>query len=409
MQRARPPNVSPGDDTVARDARPRPALLYVATVSATVAQFLTPYATHYRAMGWRVDAATGHDRWDSAVEDAFDRRHDIPWSRSVRDAGRLPRAASSLLSIMENGYDIVHVHTPIAAFVTRAALRRMDPARRPAIVYTAHGFHFHAGGAALANAVFLGLEKIAGRWTDRLIVINEEDERAARRHHLVPPDRLVRMPGIGIDTGVYAPSALPADAVAVARSSAGIPLDVPLFVVVGELNIGKRPHDVVRALGRLRHQDAHVAFLGQGPERDHLLRVARRAGVLNRVRFPGFVPDPRPFEAGSTAVILASSREGLARSVMEGLALEIPVIASTARGNAELVGEVGGFVLQIGDIGTLASRMDWLIEHPVDRIEMGRRGRQRMIARYELRHLLNLHDGLYEEILAARPAASPDS
>ena len=36
------------------------------------------------------------------------------------------------------------------------------------------------------NAVFLTAERVAGRWTDRLVVISDEDEAAARRHHIVP-------------------------------------------------------------------------------------------------------------------------------------------------------------------------------------------------------------------------------
>ncbi len=47
---------------------------------------------------------------------------------------------------------------------------------------------------------FLGLEKYAGRWTDYLVVINRDDEAEAKKHRLVPLQRLVYMPGIGVDT-----------------------------------------------------------------------------------------------------------------------------------------------------------------------------------------------------------------
>lgn len=387
--------------TLGEAPTPSPALLYVATVSATIAQFIVPYAVHLRSLGWRVDAAARSDRWDDVLDVAFDHRFALPWSRSMRDAAALAPAVSDMLEILGHGYDIVHVHTPIAAFATRLAIRRMDPAARPALIYTAHGFHFHRGGGAVSNTIFLAMEKAAGRWTDRLVVINDEDEQAARRHRLVPGDRIVRMPGIGIDTGYYARPALPAGAVASGRSGLRVPPTAPMFAVIGELNRGKRPDDVLVALRLMRHPGAYVAFLGAGPERDRLVRRARHMGVLDRVRFPGFVIDPRPVIAGATAVVLASSREGLARSVMEALALETPVVASTARGNAELVGGGSGLLFDIGDVRKLAARMDWLIDHPDERDAMGRTGRLRMVERYDLRRLIHLHDALYADVLSS--------
>ena len=49
-----------------------------------------------------------------------------------------------MADILESGHDLVHVHTPIASLVTRIAVRRMPKEHRPAVAYTAHGFHFHA-------------------------------------------------------------------------------------------------------------------------------------------------------------------------------------------------------------------------------------------------------------------------
>ena len=73
-------------------------------------------------------------------------------------------------------------------------MRREPAKRRPAVVYTAHGSHFYDSGNLVTNAVFLTAERTAGRWTDRLIVIDDEDQAAARDHHIVRQDRLVRMP-----------------------------------------------------------------------------------------------------------------------------------------------------------------------------------------------------------------------
>lgn len=384
-----------------------PSLLIVATVTGTVRTFLAPYAAHFRALGWRVEAAASGATSDSALADAFDAVHELPLSRSLRDVRGLARAREALLHILDTPFDIVHVHTPIASFLTRFVISRLPADRRPAVVYTAHGFHFHAAGRMLTNAAFLTAERIAGRWTDRLIVISEEDAAAARRERIVGAGRLVHMPGIGVDTNHFASAAVPADAPARVRQELGIAPDAPLFAIVGELNRNKRQADAVAALGAMRNRGAHLVLAGEGPDRPALELQAREAGAADRVHFLGVIEDVRPVVRAATALVLPSHREGLARSVMEALSLEVPVIASTARGNGELLGSDRGRLFKTGEVPELTEAMDWMIEHPEERRQMGLRGRARMVERYDLATLIRTHADLYQAVLAERKSIAP--
>jgi glycosyltransferase involved in cell wall biosynthesis len=375
----------------------------VATVASTIRHFLRPYAVHFRALGWRVDAAANGATRDAVLARDFDHVYELPLSRSVLDLGDLRRGADALSKVLEMGPDIVHVHTPIAAFMTRFVVHRMTDEGRPRVAYTAHGFHFQKGGHPLTNAVFLTAERVAGRWTDRLVVINDEDEQAARRYRIVPQSRLVRMPGIGLDTSAYSRAEIGAR-VASARQELGMDADRPLFVAVGELTPRKRQRDVIAALGLMRHAGAQLVLAGDGPDRARLEAQVARMRLGNRVRFPGSIEDVRPIVASATALVLASTREGLNRSVMEALSLEAPVVASTARGNAELLGADRGLLFPIGDVTALAAHLDWLIDHPVERLEMGRRGRARMVERYDVRRVIQLHEAMYEGMFVVRGA-----
>jgi glycosyltransferase involved in cell wall biosynthesis len=378
------------------------SLLVVATVSITIRNFLIPYARHFRELGWRVDAAARDASSDPAIRDAFDHVYELPLSRSILDLGGLWRGERAISRIVESQPDIVHVHTPIAGFVTRLAIRRMPEKRRPAVVYTTHGFHFHQSGFAATNAVFLVAETVAGRWSDRLVVVNDQDYQAARRHRIVAASRLVRMPGIGVDTERYSRSSVGPDDLAHARGQLGLGSDTPVFVVVGELNRNKRTEDAIRALASMRRTDACLVLAGEGREGAHLRTLASRMGLTDRVRFAGFVGDIRPVVGGAVALVLPSKREGLSRSIMEALALEVPVVASTARGNRELVDADSGFIVRTGDIPGLAAAMDWLADHPAEREEMGRQGRRRMVHSYDLGDLMRRHEELYAEMLSLR-------
>lgn len=389
------------DGTPTDDQRPVASVLFVATVATTIAHFLVPYAAHFRGLGWRVDAAANGVGGEQALQAAFDHAYELPLSRSILDPVSLVRGERAISRLLEAGYDIVHVHTPIAALITRYAAMRLPAERRPAVVYTAHGFHFHEGGRAVTNTAFLTAERLAGRWTDRLVVINDEDLSAARKHRIVPFGRLVRMPGIGIDTSWFSRAELGSDAVIEARRVAGLKRDVPLFVVIGEFNRNKRQADAIRALALMRDLGAQMALVGPGDTR-RLRALAIELGVIDRVYFMGLVKDVRPVIGDATALVLPSKREGLSRSIMEALALRVPVVASTARGNRELVGSDRGFVVSIGDVRGMARALDWLVENPDEADEMGRRGMERMIERYSLQNLIRLHEEMYRDVLRER-------
>ena len=87
---------------------------------------------------------------------------------------------------------------------------------------------------------------------------------------------------------------------------------------------------------------------------------------------------------------------------MEALSLEVPVIASTARGNRELLGQNCGLLFQTGDVLGLARALDWLIDHPDEGRQMGMRGRARAVARYDLGVVIRMHEDLYRDMLAGR-------
>src|SRR5262249_22933246 len=157
------------------------------------------------------------------------------------------------------------VHSPVAAFVARLALRHLRKRGKPRVIYTAHGFHFYEGRCRLRGALFRTLEQCAGRWTDFLVVINREDEQAARRYGIVPPARVRYMPGIGVDRWRYSAGAGSEADVARVRQELGVGSADRLFLMVAEFIARKRHRDALDALARLRRPEACLALAGAGP------------------------------------------------------------------------------------------------------------------------------------------------
>lgn len=366
-------------------------MLTVTTVPSTIKSFLLPYADHFRGKGWAVDAMASGAADCAGLSEHFDRLIGITWSRNPLDPRNIFGTPEQIRKIVsENAYDIVHVHTPVAAFVTRFALRSLPEGGRPKIVYTAHGFHFYRGGSRLRNAVFLTLERMAGRWTDRLIVINREDYEAAQRYQIVPDAALAYMPGIGLDFSAYDRGSVSAEEIGSLREELCLAPEDVLFTMIAEFNPGKRHADVIAALAALKDTRAHAAFAGEGALQEEIRLLARSSGVENQTHFLGQRDDIGRLIMASVATLMPSRREGLSRACMESACLGVPIIGADVRGVRDVVQPCRGFLHPVGDAIALRDAIALMMEEPYPAV--------RPDPSWEIGSLIAAHEKLYEEL-----------
>ncbi|MCI0455735.1 MAG: glycosyltransferase [Gemmataceae bacterium] len=381
-----------------------PSLLIVTTVPVTLRGFLLPFATHFRGLGWRVGGMAQGISQCGECSRTLDHVWDVDWARNPLSPGNLAAARQVRDIVTREGYDLVHVHTPVAAFVTRFALRDLRRAGRVRVIYTAHGLHFYRGGPRLRCAIFRALERLAGRWTDYLVVINREDEEAGRQYRLAPPGRVRYMPGIGVDTTLYRPEAVSEVEVARARAEMGLSQTDRALLMIAEFIPRKRHADVLRAFAQLNRPDCCLALAGVGPLLEEMKALAAELGIADRVRFLGFRRDIPALVRAAAAVLLPSEQEGLPRSVMEALALGVPVIGSRIRGMTDLLEQGGGLLVPVGEVGELARAMTRILDDPQEARALGEQGRRLMEA-YDTQCIIALHEALYDEALGESCAA----
>lgn len=383
---------------------PMPKLLIATTIPETMYAFLLPYVQHFRHKGWVVDGMAHNISGFSPCVKAFDQVWDVEWSRNPLSPQNFRLALPKIQKIVEQGqYDLVHVHTPVAAVLTRCALRKLRTQTTLKVIYTAHGFHFYKGNSLLKNLAFGTMEKVAGAWTDYLVVINREDEAAAHRYRLVPPQQVIYMPGIGVDLARYDPQQVSAGAIAAVRQQMGLSDGDRLFLAIAELSPRKRSLDILQAFAKLKHPNVHLAFAGSGPLLPMLQQQTQDLQVQSRVHFLGLRQDIATLIRASVATVLVSRQEGLPRSVMESLALEVPVIGTNIRGTKDLVAQGSGLLVDVGNINGITAAMRQILDHPQAALIMGQRGRGHMKA-FDLQQTLGLHESLYEKTLSPRVA-----
>ncbi|MDR1514746.1 MAG: glycosyltransferase [Synergistaceae bacterium] len=371
-----------------------PRLLIATTVPETIRAFLLPYADFFRQKGWRVDAMARGVTSSPELAGHFDELLDINWNRNPLAPANLGECARIREAAERGSYDIVHVHTPVAAFVTRAALRGMR-ASGLKVVYTAHGFHFHRGGSPARNFAFKTLERIAGHWTDKLVVINRDDFEGAKKYHIASDSALCYMPGIGLDFSKYDKTRSGTGETEAIRAELGMAPEDALYTMIAEFIPRKRHKDAIEALALSKKKEIHIAFAGEGPLLDETKELAKSLNVAKRAHFLGFRSDiPRLLRA-SRAAILTSGQEGLARSLMESACIGTPIIGADARGIRDVVLPDRGLLYPVGDVYALRDAILRVASDPLPPAKPD--------PEWRIENLLAKHEELYGGLLDTTP------
>lgn len=110
---------------------------------------------------------------------------------------------------------------------------------------------------------------------------------------------------------------------------------------VGRLSYEKAQVGLLEALATLVREgvDVELEIVGEGPERARLEKRIQRLGLEDRCQLVGAMPETEVFERLETADVFALSSliEGLPVSLMEAMALGVPVVAPRLAGIPELV------------------------------------------------------------------------
>ncbi|MDD9946534.1 MAG: glycosyltransferase family 4 protein [Myxococcales bacterium] len=163
----------------------------------------------------------------------------------------------------------------------------------------------------------------------------------------------------------------------------------PRVVCVGRLSPEKGHIGLLRAFSQQRRAglDAELCLIGDGPEQARIEAEIDRLGLQDDCVMLGRQPNDRVLRevANSDVLVMASFMEGLPVVLMEALALEVPVIAPCVAGIPELVDDTCGLLFAPGDWDQLANALGQMLQDPQRRLRMGKEGRQRIEAEFDVR------------------------
>lgn len=150
----------------------------------------------------------------------------------------------------------------------------------------------------------------------------------------------------------------------------------PLIVAVGRLARQKGFDLLLRAFSEIasEHDTWNVVVVGEGAEKDSLLRLRDQLGLAERVQFVGYVRDVEPWMAKAGLVVQPSRFEGFPNVVLESMGMGAAVIsADCPSGPADLIEDgVNGRLVPVEDVGALAQSMAELMVNQDLREALGR-------------------------------------
>ena len=156
---------------------------------------------------------------------------------------------------------------------------------------------------------------------------------------------------------------------------------------VGRLSHEKGPDLFLDTLIPLCRQypRLHGVMLGDGPERAALQARINAAGLVERIRLPGFQHDMRPWMSRLDALVISSRTEGTPMILLEAMQDGVPVVAFGVGGIPDVI-EHGqsGLLARALETDELAGHLRALLDDPAQANELAARARRTQRERYHL-------------------------
>jgi glycosyltransferase involved in cell wall biosynthesis len=297
-------------------------------------------------------------------------------AQSLADAGLavdlvVARAAGELRDVSVPGVRRVELGALNEMLAVGRWVRYLRTKRPRCAMSLIHSANFNSGlGAALVPAVpvivnlriALECDPSAQWWIRRRFGFGPERRLYQRAARVVGVSKGVsaeaeRILGLDPSRVVAIPNPVKAvdESASVAQAHEAF-FERPVVLGVGRLAPQKDFVTLLEAFsGVVERHDVNLVVLGEGPDREPLARRADELGLSDRVFWPGFVPDPRPYMERARAFVLSSRNEGFPNALLEAMAIGTAVISTDCPfGPRELLddGRYGALV-DVADVGGL--------------------------------------------------------
>jgi N,N'-diacetylbacillosaminyl-diphospho-undecaprenol alpha-1,3-N-acetylgalactosaminyltransferase len=248
--------------------------------------------------------------------------------------------------------------------------------------------------------------RLALRVADAVIFQNPDDQYYYLVRKLCRPEQARLIMSSGIDVRAFSPDRFSPEARRRLRQERGLSMDVVVVTMIARLIAPKGVREFLQAAERLNGKARFVLIGEPDPGNldsltwEEIQEYVRRDIVLA----PGWQNDVLPWLAITDVFVLPSYyREGIPVTVLEAMAMGLPVVATDVPGCREAVvaGETG-FLVPPRNVDELVQAIRKLVEDPALRRRMGQAGRARAVQHFAVERIVEQYLELYTEVLEHR-------
>lgn len=287
----------------------------------------------------------------------------------------------SLVTLFRNGkFDVVHSHNTLAHFYATAASKL---AGTPVVINTQHGRG--CGSSWKARMQF----RLANLATDRIIGVSQDATELCRRDDPFSKGRM-HVIWNGIDLRRFAFNG---------------PKLHPIGISVARLSPEKDFATLLRATSLVvrTYPNFRLKIVGDGPERAGLEALRKALELDNHVAFLGERHDVPQLLAQAGFFVSSSRSEGISLTLLEAMAVGLPIVATDVGGNPEIVvdGQTGHLVPSQSPERLAAAICDMLADPALWNL-YGTLGRQRAEEQFNITTMVSKYESLYRELHLAK-------
>jgi glycosyltransferase involved in cell wall biosynthesis len=285
------------------------------------------------------------------------------------------------------------------------------------VVHTFHGHVLHGYFSNFKSKGFQWIEKILAKFTDVLVVVSEQNKEELCEKFRVGRPEQYRVIPLGLNLSTFENVR---DIKGKLKTDLGLSKNGDILVgIVGRLTQIKNHRLFIEAIHLLltKYGNTRAKFLvvGDGELRGDLEEITKELELMDRVIFAGWIKDLKSFYADLDVLALTSNNEGTPVAVIEAMAAEVPVIATDVGGVRELISDSGfrlaelseaefeicerGLLIKKSDVSGFANGLKYLLDHPEEGREMGKRGREYALEKHTMERLFSDMDKLYQSLL----------
>lgn len=282
--------------------------------------------------------------------------------------------------------DLLHAHTRIMQVMAWAC----HQATGTPFVTTCHGLYPFGVGRRFFQCWGRSVMAISDATRDRLV----------RQYKRVPPHQLSLIwSGVDVDHLGQPP---PADEVARFRQRHGVHGD-PVLGSIGRLSPVKGLDTFLKAVPplRVRFPRLQILLVGDGPDRDRLVRLAYELRIADRVILAHSVEDTRVPLALLRVVVASSHREGFGLSLVEAMAAGVPVVSTDAGGPAAILEQgKSGLLIPPKNPPALQKALETLLGDAALRAGIARAAQERAREKYDMKRVVREVEAVYRRAAA---------